>query len=62
MEAALQLLHMLGETAGLSAPQLQSGSDVDKAVQVLLHVMLNTDVHLHTHSTVVLQYFETVVR
>ncbi len=63
VEAALYLLYMLGETEKTSGVvQFSPNVDHSSAIQTLLLTMVDAELHLHTHSAVVLQYLETVVR
>jgi len=60
---AILLLYYLGEaipTGGSSLFNLDP--EKSSPVQVLLMLVMNSDVHLHTHPAVIIQYFETIVR
>ncbi|XP_021954226.1 exportin-T isoform X2 [Folsomia candida] len=62
-EVALLLMYYLGEAIPAAGVSLFT-ADLAKSspIQVLLLLIMNSDIYLHTHQSVVLQYFEIIVR
>lgn len=56
-------MYYLGEAIPAAGVSLFT-ADLAKSspIQVLLLLIMNSDIYLHTHQSVVLQYFEIIVR
>lgn len=59
---ALLLMYYLGEVIPMSGALFNADLEKSSPIQILLLLIMNSDIYLHTHQAVVLQYFENIVR